>query len=242
MGNPERLNRFLSRCGLASRRKADELIAAGRVSVDGQVVRELGRTLDPESARVAVDGKPVRPPARFRHYAFNKPAGCLCSRGDPYGRPTIYHLLPESLQGLKYVGRLDFDTEGLLLLTDDGCLIERLTHPKYGLKRTYLALVQGSLADSDLAPLRRGITFEGHSYRPAEAMVLRRSPAESEVRVEIREGQKREVRMMFRALGRRVLRLRRVDFGPVSLGSLQPGGFRPLSARELACLNKKGPA
>jgi 23S rRNA pseudouridine2605 synthase len=234
----ERLNRYLSRCGLASRRKADELIAAGRVSVDGKVVRVMGLTIDPERARVAVDGKTVKPPDRFRYFAFNKPAGYLCSRGDPYGRPTIYDLLPRDLKDLKYVGRLDLDTEGLLLLTDDGCLIEKLTHPKYGLKRTYLAIVQGSLAEPDLAPLRRGIAFEGHSYRPAAAMVLRRSPTESEVRVEIREGQKREVRMMFRALGRMVLRLKRIRFGPIELRGLGPGKTSSLSPEEVSALKK----
>lgn len=241
MPTTERLNRFLSRCGLASRRKADELIAAGRVSVDGQVVREMGLTIDPERAKVAVDGKTVKPPDRFRYFVFYKPAGYLCSRGDPYGRPTIYDLLPSNLKDLKYVGRLDFDTEGLLLLSDDGGLIERLTHPRYGLKRTYIALVQGSLADSDLTPLRQEIIYEGHSYRPAVAAILRRSPNDTEVKVEIREGKKREVRMMFRALGRRVLHLIRTRFGPIELGSLTPGEVRRLSAEEISAL-KKSPA
>lgn len=241
MGNPERLNRYLSRCGLASRRKADELISAGRVAVNGRLVTRLGLAVDPAKDRVSVDGRTARPPANFRYFAYHKPPGCLCSRGDPHGRPTIYDRLPRDLKDLKYVGRLDFDTEGLLLLTDDGGLIERLTHPRYGLKRTYHALIQGRLAESDLAPLRRGITFEGHSYRPAAARIVRRSPVDSEVRVEIREGQKREVRMMFRALGRKVLRLRRTRFGPIELGGLPPGEARNLSPEEVAAL-KKSPA
>ncbi len=244
MGKPERLNRYLSRCGLASRRKADELIASGRVAVDGQAVGELGRTIDPLRASVTVDGKPVRPPARFRYYAFNKPAGYLCSRGDPYGRPTIYELLPSGLRTLKYVGRLDFDTEGLLLMTDDGGLIEKLTHPKHGLVRVYLAGIAGTLSDGDLAPLRRGVSFQGESYRPARARLVspRGAGRGSVVRVEISEGKKREVRMLFRAVGRQVLWLRRLEFGPVSLGALPPGGHRPLDGRELDMLKGKRPA
>jgi len=237
----ERLNRYLSRCGLASRRQADEMIASGRVSVDGRVIRELGVSIDPARSRVAVDGKTVLPPKTFSYYAFNKPAGYLCSRGDPFGRPTIYDLLPKKLQGLKYVGRLDQDTEGLLLLTDDGDLIQEMTHPRYGLKRTYLAKISGRLASVDLEPLRRGITFEGQNYRPASARVLASGSDNSLVRIEIAEGKKREVRMMFKAIGRRVLALRRIGFGPISLGRLSPGRWRYLTPEELSWLKKKSP-
>ncbi len=236
MEKKERLNRFLSRCSLASRRQADELIAAGRVAVNGRIVNQMGLRIDPEKDRVSVDGRPARLPTRFRYYAYHKPVGCLCTRRDSYGRTTIYDLLPRDLKDLKYVGRLDFDTEGLLLLTDDGGLIERLTHPRYGLKRSYHALIEGGLVDSDLAPLRRGIAFQGQLYRPAAARVLRRSSTDTEVMIEIREGKKREVRMMFRALGRRVLRLRRIGFGPIELAGLGLGEARRLTSKEISAL------
>lgn len=244
MADKERLNRFLSRCGLASRRGADALIASGRVSVDGRVVRELGVSVDPARSRISVDGKPARPPARFRYYMLNKPPGYLCSKSDPFGRPTIYDLLPEELRGLKYVGRLDQDTEGLLLLTDDGGLIERLTHPRHGLVRAYLASLPGSVSDSELRPLRRGVSLEGENYMPAKVRLLGggANGANSLVSVEIAEGKKREVRMMFRAIGRRVGRLRRVSFGPVELGDLPIGGIRCLSPKELSSLKGKSPA
>jgi 23S rRNA pseudouridine2605 synthase len=244
MAAKERLNKFLSRCGLASRRGADELIAAGRVSVDGRVVRELGISIDPARSKVAVDGKTVRPPAGFGYHAFNKPAGYLCSRGDPFGRPTIYDLLPEELRGLKYVGRLDQDTEGLLLLTDDGDLIERLTHPRHGLVRAYLARLSGEISDPELRPLRRGVSFEGEVYQPARVRLLEGGSGGGDalVSVEISEGRKREVKMMFRAIGRRVEWLRRVSFGPIELGGLPPGEVRQLTDNELSSLKLKSPA
>lgn len=239
MAEKERLNRFLSRCGLASRRGADLLIAAGRVSVNGQVVRELGSLVDPASSQVSVDGKPVRPRSRFRYYVFNKPAGYLCSRGDPFGRPTIYDLLPEGLRDLKYVGRLDSDTEGLLLLTDDGSLIERLSHPRHGTVRVYLASLQGRVSDLDLRPLRRGISFDGETYQPARALLLKSGP-NALVRLEIAEGKKREIKMMFRAIGRRVAWLKRISFGPIKLGRLPLGEVRSLTKSEAAMLKIGG--
>ena len=241
--NAVRLNRYLSLCGIASRRGADGLITAGRVSVDGRVVRELGISVDPERSNVLVDGKPVRPPDQFQYWAYNKPDGCLCSRGDPYGRPTIYDLLPPQLQGLKYVGRLDQDTQGLLLLTDDGGLIQRLTHPKHGIRRVYLASVRGRISDSELAPIRNGLEFQGERYQPAIAKILKADPGGGTlVRVEIAEGRKREVKMLFRAIGRHVERLHRLEFGPIKLGGLPPGGLRRLTGLELARLTKKSPA
>jgi pseudouridine synthase len=173
---------------------------------------------------------------------LNKPPGYLCSKSDPFGRPTIYDLLPEELRGLKYVGRLDQDTEGLLLLTDDGDLIERLTHPRHGLKRVYLAHVSGPLMDRDLRPLRLGVSFEEEAYRPAFVRILRPGRDGTELEIGIVEGKKREVRMMFRAIGRDVERLRRIRFGPIELGDLPIGGIRCLSPKELSSLKGKSPA
>lgn len=242
MAQTLRLNRFLAACGLASRRKADLLIRSGRVTVNGLVVRELGSRVDPAKDRVEVDGTPLTLPTKHRYFIFHKPAGYLCSRGDPFGRPTIYDLLPPNLRDLKYVGRLDRDTEGLLLLTDDGGLIERFSHPRYRMKRTYHVQVEGCLSDTELAPLRRGLHYDGQHYRSAEVRLLKAWPQASEVRLVIREGKKREVRMMFRAIGRNIISLKRIRFGPIELGRLEPGSWRRLTPSEISVIQSKDPA
>ncbi|MRR09769.1 rRNA pseudouridine synthase [bacterium] len=232
-----RLNRFLSLCGAASRRGADGLIAAGRVTVDGAVVGSLGAVVDPARQRVAVDGRPLSAPRRFGYLLFHKPAGCLCSRGDPQGRPTIYELLPPDCAHLKYAGRLDADSEGLLLLTDDGALIEALTHPRAGIERTYLAWVDGPVAERDLRPLAAGIEYDGVRYGPAGVRIMRREPdGAALLEFSIAEGKKREVRLLCRAVGLAVTRLRRTAFGPLSLGDLAPGRTRRLTGIELSRL------
>jgi 23S rRNA pseudouridine2605 synthase len=236
MSETIRLNKYLSLCGAASRRKADELLAAGRVAVNGTVVRELGVVIDPQSDRVAVDGAAVRPPRRFSYALFHKPAGYLCSNGDPGGRPTIYDILPPRLRTLKYVGRLDADSEGLLLLTDDGALIERLTHPRYRIVRTYLAWVDGPLLPRELAPIIKGMYHQGEQYQPAHVRIVREDGDAVLLEFKITEGKKREVRQLCRAIGHAVLRLQRISFGPLSLGQLPPGRTRPLQAAELSHL------
>lgn len=232
-----RLNRYLSLCGVASRRKADQLIAAGRVALNGRAVAEPGVCVDPRADRVAVDGRAVSAPGRYRYFLFHKPAGCLCSNGDPFGRPTIYDILPPEFRALKYVGRLDADSEGLLLLTDDGALIERLTHPRFRLVRVYLAWVRGPVTERDLQPLKQGISFQGERYQPAKVSVIREQP-DGAVLLEFRiaEGRKREVRMMCRAIGQTVIRLLRTSFGPVCLDDLPEGKTRPLTGEEVARL------
>lgn len=234
---PIRLNRFLSLCGAASRRGADRLIAAGRVTVDGCAVAGLGAVVDPVRQRIAVDGHPLSAPRRFSYVLFHKPAGCLCSQGDPQGRPTIYDRLPPACAHLKYAGRLDADSEGLLLLTDDGALIESLTHPRAGIQRTYLAWVDGPAAERDLRPLGGGIEYDGVRYGPARVRIMRREP-DSATLLEFRiaEGKKREVRLLCRAVGLNVIRLRRTAFGPLRLGDLPPGRTRRLSGDELSRL------
>jgi 23S rRNA pseudouridine2605 synthase len=230
-----RLNKYLSQAGVASRRKADELISSGRVTVNGAVITELGSGIGPGAA-VTVDGRKVRAPSVFRYHMFNKPAGYLCSNGDPEGRPTIYDLLPPRLHSLKYVGRLDADSEGLLLLTDDGGLIERLTHPKYRIVRTYLAWVDGPLLPRELAPIIKGMYHQGEQYQPAHVRVVRGDGDAVLLEFKITEGKKREVRQLCRAIGHSVLRLQRTSFGPLSLGALPPGKTRPLQAAELSHL------
>ena len=237
---PIRLNRYLSQCGVASRRKADELIAAGRVAVNGLVIAEPGINIDPRTDRVSVDGRAVSAPRRLRYLLFHKPAGYLCSKGDPFGRPTIYDILPPQAHDLKYVGRLDADSEGLLLLTDDGALIERLTHPRFHLERVYLAWVRGPVTERDLRPLEQGITFQGERYQPAQVRIVREQP-DGAVLLEFRiaEGKKREVRMMCRAIGRTVIRLLRTAFGPLRLGDLAPGLYRSFTRSEIGMIENE---
>ncbi|MGH7466745.1 MAG: pseudouridine synthase [Longimicrobiales bacterium] len=235
MSGPVRLQKFLSNAGVASRRKAEALILAGRVTVNGTSVTELGTRVDPERDRVAVDSRPVVPAAP-QWIALHKPAGYLTSRGDPYGRPTIYELLPSTHRGLFYVGRLDAETEGLLLLTNDGDLAQRLQHPRYGVQRFYEVTVNGEVADSRVTQMLGGLQLEDGPARLQEAAVLARSPQQTTMRVTLAEGRKREVRRIFSSIGHEVMRLRRIRYGPIELGTLNPGAWRPLSSSEVAAL------
>jgi pseudouridine synthase len=239
-----RLNKYLSMCGAASRRQADEMISRGQVRVNGLVADQLGVSVDIYNDVVTVGGKTIRLPQRPSYYILNKPAGHLCSNGDPEGRKTIYHLLPKNMQNLKYVGRLDMDTEGLLLLTDDGGMIEYLTHPRHQVPRTYHVLVRWILRDADVEPLRKGVKFEGETYSPAQVKILSidRPKNNTLLEITIREGKKREVRMMIRSLGLHIDRLQRVAFGPLRLDSLPVGQYRPCRPGELERLQKMAPA
>jgi len=238
--NKVRLNRYLSMCGAASRRKADEMIIRGQVRVNGQIADQLGTAVDIYNDVITVGGKTLRLPQRASYYIFNKPAGYLCSKGDPEGRKTIYELLPQNMQKLKYVGRLDMDTEGLLLLTDDGDMIEYLTHPRNQVPRTYHALVRWILRDVDVEPLRKGVAYQGEKYDPAQVKILSidRPKNNTLLEITIREGKKREVRMMIRSLNLHIDRLKRVSFGPLRLDALPAGQYRPCKPGELEKLRK----
>lgn len=235
-----RLNKYLSMCGAASRRKADEMITRGQVRVNDKVVDKLGTVIDIYNDIVTVGGKILRLPQRAGYYIFNKPVGCLCSKGDPEGRKTIYDLLPGNMRKLKYVGRLDKDTEGLLLLTDDGDMIEYLTHPRNEVPRTYHALVRWILRDTDVEPLRKGVEYLGESYNPAQVKILSidRSKNNTLLEITIKEGKKREVRMMLRSLNLHVDHLKRVAFGPLRLDQTPVGQYRPCKPNELERLRK----
>ena len=235
-----RLNKFLAQCGAASRRQADEMIAAGQVTVNGKKVTELGTVILPSRSTVKVGGRHINPPKVHQYWVFNKPKGYLCSRGDPYGRPTIYDAVPFYLKNLKYAGRLDLDSEGLLIMTDDGELIEQLTHPSNQIKRTYVVWVRGLVQRAELDQLKQGVEYEGEQYAPAPAKILRYDQREqnSFIEISIREGKKREVKMMFRALGRQVLELKRISFGPVRLGYLETGQARKVTDEELAQMKR----
>lgn len=232
-----RLQTFLSRAGVASRRRAEALMRDGRVAVNGVVVREPGTRVAPAADRVTGDGRAVRlaPP---RWVLLHKPAGVLTTRRDPRGGRTIYELLPRELRSLHYVGRLDRDSEGLLLLTNRGDVAHRLTHPSTAVEREYRVLVGGDPSPAVLARLVQGVALEDGLARAARARRLGREAQGTWLEIVLREGRKREVRRMLAAVGHPVLRLLRVRYGPVRLGALPPGAWRMLSDKEIEALRR----
>jgi 23S rRNA pseudouridine2605 synthase len=228
-----RLKKFLAQAGVASRRSSEELIVGGRVSINGRIASELGVRVDPKKDDVRVDGKRIRP-AKSQWYALNKPRGFMSTRSDPEGRRTLYELVPTPMHRLFYVGRLDFDSEGLVLLTNDGDTAHRLLHPRYGVDREYDVELKEQIDDSALEQLRRGVQLDDGRAR---AHPVRRKGG-NRVVLTLREGRTREVRGMFAERGDDVIRLRRVRYGPIRLGDLPTGEWRELDERELAALGR----
>lgn len=236
-GREERLQKVLAARGVASRRAAEELIREGRVSVDGRVVLELGTKVDPERATIRVNGRPLGRP-RPVYLLLNKPRGYLTTASDPEGRRTVYDLL-DTKERVFPVGRLDMDSEGLLLLTNDGELANHIAHPRYRIDKEYHALVEGTPTPQQLDHLRRGgLPLDGRRTSPAEIGVLERGPEGTWLRVVIHEGRKRQVRRMLEEVGHPVRRLRRVRLGPLTLAGLPAAAHRPLTAPELARLRR----
>lgn len=242
MGEPVRLQKFLARAGVASRRASEELIREGRVSVDGATVTELGTRVDPEGAAVAVDGRRVeRQPARW--IALHKPPRYLCTRDDPRDRPTVYELLPEGpLQDLFHVGRLDFLSEGLLLLTNEGDPAHRLLHPSSGTPRRYEVELLEPAPSGLGRRLLEGVELEDGPAAADAASLLPAGPEEAgpTLLLTLREGRNREIRRMLDVLDVKIRRLRRVAFGPVELGELEPGDWRELEDDEVESLREVG--
>ncbi len=239
----ERLARFLARAGIASRRHAEELIAAGRVQVNGTTITVQGTRVDPERDSISVDGKPVRDAGRRVYVLLHKPAGYLSTVSDPEGRPTVLDLLPPDLRRLRVypVGRLDSDSSGLLLLTNDGDFALRLSHPRYAAEKRYEALVQGQPSASTLEALRRGVTFneddgKRHTSAPARVQLLLRVGEHSLLALTLHEGRKRQVRRMLAAVGHPVVELMRVGVGSLTLKGVPPGRWRYLTPAEVAAL------
>jgi 23S rRNA pseudouridine2605 synthase len=245
-----RLQKILSAAGVASRRAAEAIIRQGRITVNGTVVRELGTRADPEQDDIRVDGRRIKPARRFRYLLLNKPRRCVTTRSDPQGRRTVLDLIAGVREYLYPVGRLDYDSEGLLLLTNDGELAARLMHPRHEVERVYDALVRGVPSPHELERLARGLVIGGRRTRPAEVALAksrgarplpgsptRHAPGESGtrvVRITLREGRSRQVRRMCDAIGHPVVRLRRVRIGPIVDDRLRPGESRDLSAGEVA--------
>ena len=228
----ERLQRALARAGLGSRRSSEDLIAAGRVKVDGRVAT-LGDKVDPSVAEVEVDGVRVNLDPNVRYYALHKPPGVVTTMSDPQGRPTVRELLPDEGPRVFPVGRLDRDSEGLLLLTNDGELANRLTHPRFGVDKEYLAEVEGRPAPRHVAALHRGVELEDGVARAASARIVDARGQRGQLRLVMTEGRKREVRRMLEAVGLPVTRLVRLRVGSVTLGSLRPGSYRELTVDEV---------
>ena len=234
----ERLNKFLAHAGVGSRRHCDDLIAAGRVKVNGQRVADLGVKVDPDTHKVTVDDEAVRA-EKSVYWVVHKPPGYLCTNYDPAGRPKAADLLPHVDQRVYTVGRLDESSEGLLLMTNDGELAHALMHPRYGVDKTYLALVAGKPGPEDLRKLEDGVWL---SDGKAKAKSARRVKAQGDgtwLRIVLNEGKNREVRRILAKLGHKVLKLRRVAIGPVQLDKLPKGKCRKLSLPELQKLQKE---
>ena len=229
----ERLQKVLAAVGLGSRRACEELIADGRVTVDGEVA-ELGRRVDPDTARVEVDGVPISVRPGLVHYLLNKPAGVVTTASDPQGRPTVLDLVPSEPRVFP-VGRLDAATEGLLLLTNDGDLAHRLTHPSFGVEKEYLAEVDTPPSRGDLRRLREGVDLDDGRTAPARVSLV---PPRA-VRLVIHEGRNRQVRRMLDAVGHPVRRLVRTRIGPLTDRRLRPGEWRPLTPAEVRSLEEE---
>jgi 23S rRNA pseudouridine2605 synthase len=233
----ERLNKLLAHAGLGSRRHCETLIRSGRVAVDGQIIRELGTKVDAQKHRVTVDGEPVRI-ERPVYWLVNKPRGYLCTNRDPAGRPLAIDLVPQVSQRVYTVGRLDEDSEGLLLLTNDGDLANRLMHPRFGVEKTYQVQVAGVPTPEDLQQLLKGVWLhEGH-VRAKQVKRDKKQGDSTWLRIVLDEGKNREIRRMLARLGHKVLRLRRIALGPMRLGTLPAGKAHRLTKPEIEALRR----
>ena len=232
-----RLQKYLAECGVASRRHAEDMITQGLVQINGITVREMGLKVE-EGDEVRVRGQVVTPQAEKRYVLYYKPIGEVTTSSDPEGRPTVLDRFRDFPVRLYPVGRLDFDSEGLLLLTNDGDLTARLTHPSGEVNKSYIARVSLQLTDEELNRLRFGIMIDGRKTAKAGAKILKQESLFTDVLITIHEGRNRQIRRMVEALGHQVIRLKRVKYGPIELGMLARGEWRDLSAQEVSDLRR----
>ena len=230
-----RLQKFLADAGVASRRAGEQIILAGRVAVNGHAVAELGTRIDPIHDKVVVDGKPVRAKRKL-YVALNKPPGLVCSRQDEFERPTIYGLLPKEWGHLHSVGRLDYNSEGLIFLTNDGGFSLHLTHPRFGVRKKYVTTVEGRVTAEMLGEFTRGVYYLGEKLKAEKVRLISASQAQSVVELELAQGKNREVRRLFESQRVTVKRLQRVQIGKIKLGELRLGKWRTLTEPEISSL------
>lgn len=232
---PVRLQKVLARAGVASRRASEDLIARGRVEVNGEIVTEQGVRVDPARDVIRVDGSRIPPERNHLYVVLNKPRGVVSTMDDPQGRPTVGSYLKHG-ERLFHVGRLDVDTEGLLILTNDGDFAQRMTHPSYEVPKTYVAVVEGSVEHTTLASLRRGVTLDDGPVKPDKVRLMERGKDRSMVEITLHSGKNRVVRRIFEAVGHPVRDLARTAIGPIRLGTMKPGEVRDLTREELGKL------
>jgi 23S rRNA pseudouridine2605 synthase len=232
-----RLQHYLAKAGIASRRKSEQLIADGRVSVNGEIVLSMGKTVE-EDDTVCLDGKPVHLAQRLLTVLYYKPRGVVSTASDERGRKCVTDVVRDLPERLYPIGRLDMDSEGLLLLTNDGELALRMTHPRYGVQKCYVASVQGHVAGEAIERLRRGVMLDGRMTAPAKVRRIPGEGAHEKVEIIIHEGRNRQVRRMLEAVGNPVVRLVRVAVGPLTIRGLKPGQWREIRPEELETLKK----
>lgn len=230
-----RLNKFLSTAGVASRRKSDELISQGKIAVNGKTITEMGFDVNPKKDVVVFDGKELKLPTSFVYLKLNKPKGYTCTARDEKGRKTIFDLI-DSQERLFSIGRLDYDTEGLILITNDGDFANKIAHPSYSIEKEYHVTVEGKILESELAVLRRGVVVDGERMPSAKVKFLSADDKYTKLAVVIDEGQNRQVRRMFEAIGKYIKLLKRVRIGSVKLGGVPRGEYRDLRSDEITAL------
>ncbi len=233
-----RLQKFLANAGIASRRKCEEYITKGRVEVNGKTVRELGFLVDPAKDKVKYLGEAVRSKQKKIYIMLNKPAGCVCTCKDDRGRQTVMKYVKDIDTRLYPVGRLDFTSEGLLILTNDGELANKLTHPKHHVQKKYLAVIDSNVTEEELTKLSKGVFIDGYKTNKCVMHLISASEKRSEVLCVITEGKNRQVRKMFESIDRNVCYLKRVGVGDIKLGNLKKGIYRHLTKDEIAYLKK----
>ena len=230
-----RLNKFLSNSGIAARRKCDEIIKEGKVTVNGKIVTELGTLINEKKDKIKVEGKEIKLPSSFVYIKLNKPKGYACSANDEKGRKTIYQLI-DCNERLFSIGRLDYNTEGLIILTNDGDFANKVAHPSYNLEKEYHVNIIGDIKESELAVLRRGVVIEGNRLPCAKVERISFENNVTKLSVVIDEGLNRQIRRMFEAIGKEIKLLKRVRIGEVKLGGLKRGDYRDLTEKELNSL------
>lgn len=232
----ERLNKIISMAGIASRRRADELISSGLVAVNGRAERRLGSKAVWGIDSITVDGQAIPDPPGRVYLMLNKPFGYVSTLRDPEGRPTMRDLISDVKERVYSVGRLDFDSQGLLILTNDGELAHRLMHPRFHIPRTYKVTIEGPLSDTSVQRLKKGITLDDGPTNPAHVRIINREKERTLLRITIFEGRSREIRRMFEAVGNKALKLIRIGYGSLHLGDLKVGKYRHLKDSELKTL------